>query len=104
MNTPNRSRRNVAEYDMVLIWLGIALLSFGLVMVYSASIDIAEANRSTGYHSTFFLSRQLVFIVIGLLAGYAAFQVPVFKWQRLAPWLFLGGLALLVLVLVPGIG
>ena len=104
MNTPNRSRRNVAEYDMVLIWLGIALLSFGLVMVYSASIDIAEANRSTGYHSTFFLSRQLVFIVIGLLAGYIAFQVPVFKWQHFAPWMFLGGLALLVLVLVPGIG
>ncbi len=104
MNTPNRSRRNVAEYDMVLIWLGIALLSFGLVMVYSASIDIAEANRSTGYHSTFFLSRQLVFIVIGLLAGYAAFQVPAFKWQSFAPWLFLGGLSLLVLVLVPGIG
>ncbi len=104
MNTPNRARRNVAEYDMVLVWLGIALLSFGLVMVYSASIDIAEANRSTGYHPTFFLSRQLVFIVIGLLAGYVAFQVPVFKWQRFAPWLFLGGLALLVLVLVPGIG
>lgn len=104
MNPPNRSRRNVAEYDLVLIWLGIALLSFGLVMVYSASIDIAEANRSTGYHSTFFLSRQLVFIVIGLLAGYVAFQVPVFKWQQLAPWMFLGGLALLVLVLVPGIG
>ncbi|MHB1655714.1 MAG: putative lipid II flippase FtsW [Burkholderiales bacterium] len=104
MNTPNRSRRNVAEYDMVLIWLGIALLSFGLVMVYSASIDIAEANRSTGYHSTFFLSRQMVFIVIGLLAGYAAFQVPAFKWQGFAPWLFLGGLALLMLVLVPGIG
>ncbi|HET9113772.1 MAG TPA: putative lipid II flippase FtsW, partial [Burkholderiales bacterium] len=34
----------------------------------------------------------------------AAFQVPAFKWQSFAPWLFLGGLSLLVLVLVPGIG
>ena len=104
MNTPNRSRRSLPEYDLVLIWLGIILLSFGLVMVYSASIDIAEANRGTGYHSTFFLSRQLIFIAIGLAAGYIAFQVPAFKWQRIAPWLFLGGLALLVLVLIPGVG
>ncbi|MHB1675999.1 MAG: putative lipid II flippase FtsW [Sulfuriferula sp.] len=104
MNAPNRTRRSAPEYDLVLIWLAIGLLSFGLVMVYSASIDIAEANRSTGYHSTFFLSRQLIFIAIGLVVGYAAFQIPVFKWQRFAPWLFLGGLALLVLVLIPGVG
>ena len=104
MTTMTRSRRGVAEFDLVLIWLTIALLSFGLVMVYSASIDIAEANRSTGYHSTFFLTRHLLFIGVGLVVGYAAFQIPTFEWQRFAPWLFLGGLALLAVVLIPGIG
>ena len=104
MTTTPRLRREVAEYDLVLIWLAIVLLSFGLVMVYSASIDIAEANRSTGYHSTYFLTRQMVFIAIGLVVGYGAFQIPTFEWQRFAPWLFLGGLALLVLVLIPGVG
>lgn len=104
MTVSARSRREVAEYDWVLIWLAIVLLSFGLVMVYSASIDIAEANRSTGYHSTYFLTRQVVFIAVGLVVGYAAFQIPTFDWQRFAPWLFLGGLALLVLVLIPGVG
>ena len=99
-----RSRHGVAEVDLVLIWLTIALLSFGLVMVYSASIDIAEANRSTGYHSTFFLIRHLLFVGVGLVVGYIAFQIPIFEWQRFAPWLFLGGLVLLVVVLIPGVG
>lgn len=104
MTAPVRSRRDVPEYDFILIWLTIALLAFGLVMVYSASIDIAEANRSTGHHSTFFLMRHAVFIVVGLVAGYATFQVPTQEWQRFAPWLFAGGLLLLAIVLIPGIG
>ena len=104
MTTMTRSRHGVAEVDLVLIWLTIALLSFGLVMVYSASIDIAEANRSTGYHSTFFLIRHLLFVGVGLVVGYIAFQIPIFEWQRFAPWLFLGGLVLLVVVLIPGVG
>lgn len=104
MNAPVRSRRDVAEYDYVLLWLTAALLAFGLVMVYSASIDIAEANRATGHHPTFFLMRHAMFIVVGLVAGYATFQVPIRVWQHFAPWLFLGGLVLLAIVLIPGIG
>lgn len=104
MSAVLRSRRDVAEYDWVLMWLTAALLAFGLVMVYSASIDIAEASRATGHHSTFFLIRQAIFISVGLAAGYATFQVPICEWQRYAPWLFLGGLVLLAVVLIPGIG
>ncbi|OIQ67103.1 lipid II flippase FtsW [mine drainage metagenome] len=104
MNAPARSRRDVEQFDFVLIWLTIALLAFGLVMVYSASIDIAEANRATGHHSTFFLMRHAMFITIGLVVGYATFQVPIREWQRIAPWLFLGGLVLLAVVLIPGVG
>jgi cell division protein FtsW len=48
--------------------------------------------------------RHGVFITIGLLAGLFAFQVPVQIWQNYAPYLFLFGAALLILVLVPGIG
>jgi cell division protein FtsW len=73
-------------------------------MVYSASIAMAEADKAVGNQSTYFLVRQTVFIAIGLVAGFVAFQFPIVAWQKVAPYLFLSGLALLVLVLIPGIG
>jgi cell division protein FtsW len=82
----------------------LVLLSFGLVMVYSSSIAIAEASRHTGFQSTYFLVRHGVFVALSLAIAAVAFQVPMRTWQRYAPLLFLVGMALLVLVLVPGIG
>jgi len=99
-----RTRPPQAEYDELLIWVLAGLLTLGLVMVYSASIATAEASRFTGYQPAYYLVRHGIFITIGLLAGLFAFQVPVQVWQNYAPYLFLFGAALLVLVLVPGIG
>ncbi|MBI1175600.1 MAG: putative lipid II flippase FtsW [Sideroxydans sp.] len=94
----------LAEYDEVLAWLVLALLSFGLVMVYSASIATAEASKFTGHHPTYYLIRQALFIGAGLVAGMMAFQVPLLNWQKVAPYLFVAGVLLLMLVLIPGIG
>ena len=99
-----RTRPPQAQYDELLIWVLISLLLLGLVMVYSASIATAEASKFTGYQPAYYLLRHGVFIAVGLLAGLFAFQVPVQIWQNYAPYLFLTGAALLVLVLVPGIG
>lgn len=99
-----RSRPPQAQFDELLIWVLIGLLTLGLVMVYSASIATAEANKFTGYQPTYYLMRHGIYIAAGLLAGLFAFQVPVQMWQTYAPYLFLIGAALLVLVLVPGIG
>lgn len=92
------------DYDEALLWMGIALLGIGLVMVYSASIAIAESGRHGMGHPAYFLVRQFVFVVVGAIAGAMAFQVPMRAWQQAAPYLFLFGAVLLVLVLVPGIG
>ena len=64
------------EYDEVLAWLVLALLAFGLVMVYSASIATAEASKFTGHHPTYYLVRQAIFIAAGFVAGVMAFQIP----------------------------
>jgi len=93
-----------AEYDRALIWVTVLLLSFGLVMVYSASIAIAEAGRGTGGNAAHYLMRHGLFILVSLFAAAMVFQVPMRLWQQAAPFLFMGGLVLLVLVLVPGIG
>jgi cell division protein FtsW len=100
----NRERLNASSYDQMLLWVTFILLGLGLVMVYSASIAIAEADKALGHQSTYYLVRQAIFIVISVSAGFVAFNVPIAWWQKMAPYLFLLGLALLVLVLIPGIG
>jgi len=97
-------RRMPAEVDLTLLWSGLILLLIGLVMVYSASIAIAEAGRFTGNHPSYFLVRHSVFLAIGLVAAGCAFQVPLSTWQHVAPWLFVAGVVLLALVLIPGVG
>ena len=100
MNSPERI--NAPNYDQMLLWVTLILLGLGLVMVYSASIAIAEADKAVGYQSTYYLVRQTAFILIGMMAAFVAFQVPITSWQKMAPYLFLFGLVLLVLVLIVG--
>ncbi len=100
----NRDRINAPNYDQGLLWGTMILLGIGLVMVYSASIAIAEADKAVGNNSSYYLVRQAIFIVISLSAAFVAFNIPLAWWQKMAPYLFLLGLALLVLVLIPGVG
>jgi len=97
-------RSSPAEFDEALVWTTLILILLGLVMVYSASIATAEASRFTGHRPTYFLTRQALFLGVGLIAALMAFQVPVRTWQRLSPWLFVCGILSLVLVLIPGLG
>lgn len=102
--TDVRERPPVAEYDHTVLWVTVLLLGIGLVMVYSASIAIAEGSRSTGNQPMYYLLRQGAYIALGIAAASILFQVPLRAWQQMAPFLFLLGLVLLLLVLVPGIG
>ena len=97
-------REAVAEYDASTVWTALSLLVIGLVMVYSASIATAEASRFTGYQPTYFLVRHALFLAFSLTAAMLVFQVPIRVWQRLAPWVFVAGGVLLLLVLIPGVG
>ncbi|MFO1396240.1 MAG: putative lipid II flippase FtsW [Burkholderiales bacterium] len=101
---PKKDSRTLAPYDASLAWTALLLLAIGLVMVYSASIAMAELSPHTGNRPWYFLARHALFLLVGLFAAAVAFQVPLRAWQRLAPYIFLVGVALLVLVLVPGIG
>jgi len=100
----SRESMNAPSYDQMLLWVTLILLGLGLVMVYSASIAIAEADKATGHQSTYFLIRQAIYVAMGVTAAFVTFHIPVVWWQKMAPYLFLMGLVLLVLVLVPGVG
>ena len=97
-------RREVQEIDYALLWSVLILLFTGLVMVYSSSIAIAEGGRFTGHQPAYYLVRHGVFLSIGIVAAAVTFQVPLSLWQKYSPYLFMIGVVLLAIVLIPGIG
>lgn len=95
--------RDVAEIDSaLLIAIGVLVFS-GLIMVYSASISMADA-RTHGVVLSYFFVRQAVFLVVAVCVCLCSALISMQTWQRLAPFLFMMGLALLLLVLTPGVG
>jgi len=95
--------RSEERVDTPLLLVAAALVLLGVVMVYSASITLADSPRYK-VTPTHFLVRHLFAIVVAMVAAVAAFAVPMGRWQRLAPVAFVVAFALLVVVLVPGIG
>ncbi len=94
-------RQQRLAIDPVIVTSVFGLLLVGLVMVTSASLNIAE--RLTG-DPFFHFERQLFSVLLGCTIGAAMLVVPISLWKRIAPWLLVASFALLVLVLVPGIG
>jgi len=95
---------SLSGFDQALVWVTLALLMFGLVMVYSASVAMPDSPKFSRYSHTHFLIRHVLSLVVGFVLALLAFQVPVSTWEKLAPWLFVLSLVLLLLVLVPFIG
>lgn len=91
----------LADYDLVLLLMVVALTSFGIVMVYSASSVMAAKNFHDG---AYFLKRQALFALVGFCIAAVAMRVDYHHWRKLAVPVLLVSLVLLVLVLIPGIG
>ena len=92
------------EFDQLLVWATASLILMGLVMVYSASVSLPDSPKYSAYSDAHFLVRQAASIAVAVIAGLLAFRVPIKTWERYAPYLFIGALLLLALVLIPGIG
>jgi len=91
-------------FDQALVWVVLALLLLGLVMVYSASLALPDNPKFARYAPTHFLSRHALSLAIAFVAALAVVQVPIALWEKWAPWVFAGSLALLLAVLIPHIG
>ncbi|KPJ81663.1 MAG: cell division protein FtsW [Gammaproteobacteria bacterium SG8_30] len=87
--------------DPVIVAATLGLLLIGLAMVGSASIAIAERQAA---EPLIFLERQLLSALAGIVLAAAMLAVPLSLWERTAPVMLAVGFALLVLVLIPGIG
>jgi cell division protein FtsW len=90
--------------DQALVWVVVALMMWGMVMVYSASIAMPDNPRFARYSQTHFLTRHLISMLVGGVMALLAFQVPTETWEKVARPLFVASLVLLALVLIPFIG
>jgi cell division protein FtsW len=100
MPSPLHTRRGI-NIDFPLLAGCLALLGLGLVMIASASSEVAAAQSGNPlYH----MIRHLIYLTIGLSAALATLLVPMALWQRYSGMLLLAAVVLLILVLLPGIG
>ncbi|MEI6690439.1 MAG: putative lipid II flippase FtsW [bacterium] len=79
----------------------LLLLTFGLIMIYSASVSEALRDFGTKWY---FVNLQLKWSLVGLAGMLIASRIPIKFIEKLAPLALFVGLALLVAVLIPGLG
>ena len=104
VNAVRPGRTTMRNYDLPLMVASLTLVAIGLLMVYSASIALADGPRYANYGRYYFVIRHALFVVVGLFMASLVLTVPVRTWQQFTLWIFGAGVALLVLVLVPGVG
>lgn len=89
--------------DNEVLYSAIVLIAIGIVFVYSASI--AYAVRDTSIHNQYYyLIRHVFYVLIGLLAGILAFNLPTSFWRKNALKISIGVVILLIAVLIPHVG
>jgi cell division protein FtsW len=98
------SANRLQSVDQAVVWVVVALMMWGMVMVYSASIAMPDNPRFSKYAHTHFLTRHVISMAVGSIMALLAFQVSTETWEKLARPLFVASLVLLALVLIPFIG
>ena len=93
--------RSPLQIDHVLLTIALVLLIGGLVILASASISISDEVAGQPFY---YVERQLFASFVGALAAFLCLLVPMHVWQSLGPVMLLLGIALLTIVLVPGVG
>lgn len=97
----SKSDKLYENYDYWLLVIALILMVFGMVVVTSASIPIAERLTGNGFY---FATRHGIYLCMGILAAAVVVQIPVDKWQKHSAMLLFIGAVMLILVLLPVIG
>ncbi len=96
-----KSRVGTFHFDPTLVIVSGSLLLIGYVMVASASLHLGIKLTGDGFY---YPVRQLIHIGLGLILGAVVAAIPMRLWEENGPRLFIAGLLLLIIVLIPGLG
>ena len=95
------AKPKLKRFDTAFLLIILILLSYGIIMVFSASYP--TALQKTG-DSLFFIKKHALFVLAGLAAMFALSRVPYTFWRRFALPIFIAAIGLLILVIIPGVG
>ena len=93
--------RTPLRIDPVMLVIAVALLFGGMVILASASISISDNTENDPFY---YVGRQAIAAILGGAASFACLFIPMRVWRNVGPLMLLIGLALLLVVLVPGVG
>jgi cell division protein FtsW len=92
--------KKTSQFDHILLFVVVALMGVGLVMVYSASSITSLAQMSD---SLYYFKRQLLWVIVGLAAMLLTSGIPYNKLEKIAVPLLGIAIVLLIIVLIPGV-
>lgn len=92
------------QLDFPLLFAIALLCAFGLVMLFSASYYYAQNTAATRYDGFFYLKSQAMYLAVGLVAMYVVSRVDYHFFDKIRVFALVGTLALMLLVLIPGLG
>lgn len=103
MSVPNPKPRGRQRFhiDESLLFATLSLLCIGFVMVTSSSLHLGVKMADDISH---YPIKQLVHILLGLGFAGVMLMIPMKNWEKIGQSLFIAGLALLLVVLIPGVG
>lgn len=87
--------------DFVIILCTLLILGIGIIMVYSASAVMSYQEQGDWYYYT---KRQLLFAILGIMAMFFTMNVDYWVWKKWAKAGLFVCFALLLIVLIPGVG
>ncbi len=101
MSPPKSRAPSRYHTDQILLLACLSLLGIGFVLVTSSSLHLGVKMADDISHYPF---KQLLHIILGLGFAGLVLAMPMKNWQKLGQPLFIAGLALLLIVLIPGVG
>lgn len=92
----------IQKVDLPLFVSILLLVGVGFLIFLSASLGLLD--RDQAYMSSIVAKQIYLGLIPGLVAMYAFSRIDVSKWRKLSFWIFIGAIALNLLVFVPGLG
>ncbi len=93
--------KNWSAEARLLRWMTFLWLLVGLVVLFSASYALADSRFDNGLH---YFIRQLIWLWIGLIGFNFLVRLPIKNLLKIAPWMILLVLGLILITLIPGLG
>lgn len=96
--TAKRKYRKPAGFDFTVLFIVLTLVLFGIVMIFSSSYYYTMTSAKYHNDMFYFLKRQSIWAVLGVIAMLFAMNIPYSVWKRAAfpaYWISNGLLALL---------